>query len=142
MAFLAGQHPSTMFISYRAFPLVVAVLVVLAGAPLFASWEAPAQPLQVSHSTAFGPVSGSGESSIPSSASMLSAPETYEFDGVLLSNDSDNENQDEDTFDPPEVLGVVSSLILLLLGGKPLLACYEEIEKLSSICCLALKRPG
>jgi hypothetical protein len=73
---------------------------------------------------------------------MLSAPETYEFDGVLLSNDSDNENQDEDTSDPPEVLGVVSSLVLLLLGGKPLLACYEETEKLSSICCLALKRPG
>src|SRR3982751_5737557 len=80
VTFLAGQHPSTMFISHRALPLVVVVLVVLAGAPLFASWEAPAQPLQVSHSIAFGPASGSGESSIPSSASMLSAPENYKFD--------------------------------------------------------------
>ena len=139
---LSWQHPSTMFISHRALPLIVVVLVVLAGAPLFASWEAPGQPLQAPNSTAFGPISGNSESSIPSWTSMLAASENYGVDTLLLSNYSDTENEDDQNPDSPEVLGMVSSLILLLLGGKLLLARYEEADKLSSICCLALKRPG
>jgi hypothetical protein len=72
---------------------------------------------------------------------MLAAPENYESDGVLRSV-LDGENDDDESSDSPEVLGMVSSLVLLLLGGKPLLASYEESEKLSSVCCLALDRPG
>ena len=73
---------------------------------------------------------------------MLAAPENSGVDTLLLSNDSDTENEDDQTPDPPEVLGMVSSLVLLLLGGKPLLACYEETKEFSSICCLALEQPG
>jgi hypothetical protein len=131
-----------MFISHWALPLVVLVLVVLAGAALFASWEAPAQPLQASYSLAFGPSSGSDESSILSSTPMLAAPENYRLDGVLLSNNLDNESEDEDTSDSPEVLSIVPSLILLLLGGRLLLAFCEASVKFSSVCCLALERPG
>jgi hypothetical protein len=128
-----------MFISHWALPLVVVVLVAFAGASLFATWEAPAQSFQA-HSTAFGPASSGGESNVPSSTSMLAASENYEFDGVLGSV-LDGENDDESS-GSPEVLGMLSSLVLLLLGSKPLLACYEETEKLSSVCCLALDRPG
>ena len=130
-----------MFISHRALPLIVVVLIVLVSTLLFASWWALAQPFQALHSTAFGPASESSESSSPSSTSMLAAPDNFEFDGVLGSV-LDGENDDEETYDSPEVLGMVSSLVLLLLGSKPLLACYEETEKLSSVCCLALDRPG
>jgi hypothetical protein len=74
---------------------------------------------------------------------MLAAPGVYESDALLQSNDSDAENEDDQTPDPSEVLGmVVSSLVLLLLGGKLLLACYEETNVLSSIYCLALDQPG
>ena len=142
MASFAGQHPSTTFIRHQALPLIVVVLIVLAGAPLFAGREAPALALQAPYSIAFGLVSGSGDSSIPSSTSMLAAPENPEFDGVLPGNDADTGNEDDDTSDPPDVLGMFSPLILLLLCGKPRLACHEETEKLSSICCSILQRPG
>ena len=141
MTFRRGSIHLLCLTSYRVLPLVAVTLVMLAGATLLASWEASAQPLQTSYNTAFGPVSGSDESSFSSSMLMLSASENHGFDDILPSNGLDNENED-DTSDPPEVLGTVSSLVLLLLSGRLLLACCEVSEKPPSVCCLALERPG
>jgi hypothetical protein len=141
VTFRQGSIHLLCLTSYRVLPLVAVMVVVLAGATLFSSWETTAQPLQGSYNIAFGPVSGGDESSFSSPTPMLSASESYGFDGILPSNDLDNENED-DTSDPPEVLGTVSSLVLLLLSGRLLLARCEVSEKPPSVCCLALERPG
>jgi hypothetical protein len=141
VTFRQGSIHLLCLTSYRVLPLVAVMVVVLASATLFSSWETPAQPLQGSYNIAFGPVSGGDESSFSSPTPMLSASESYGFDGILPSNDLDNENED-DTSDPPEVLGTVSSLVLLLLSGRLLLARCEVSEKPPSVCCLALERPG
>ncbi len=141
MTLRQGSIHLLCLISYRVLPLVAVMVIVLAGATLLSSWEAPAQPLKASYNTAFGPVSGSDESSFSSSMPMLSASENHGFDGILPSNDLDNENEG-DTSDPSEVLGTVSSLVLLMLSGRLLLACCEVSVKPPSVCCLALERPG
>ena len=141
MTFRQGSIHLLCFINYRVLPLVAVMVVVLASATLFSSWETPAQPLQTSYNTAFGPVSGSDESSFSSSMPMLSASENYGFGGILPSNDLDNENED-DTSAPLEVLCTIPSLVLLMLSGRLLLACCEVSVKPLSVCCSALKRPG
>jgi hypothetical protein len=142
VTFWQGSIHPLRLISHRVLPLVAVIVVVLVGAPLFSSWEAPAQPHQASYSTASGPVSGGDESSISSPSPMLAAPENYGFDGIVPNNNLDNENEGDDTSDSLDVLGTVPSLVLLLLGGRLLLACCEVSVKPPSVCCLALKRPG
>ena len=141
MTFRQGSIHLLCLTSYRVLPLVAVMVVVLAGATLFSSFETLAQPLKASYNTAFGAVSGSGESSFSSPMPMSSASENYGFDDILPSNDLDNENED-DTSDPLDVLGTIPSLVLLMLGSRLLLACCEVSVKPPSVCCMALERPG
>ena len=119
---------------------LVVVLVILAGASLFASWLADSEPPQASHSTAAWSMAESGESSLPSMTSMPATPENSGSGRPPPSNGADSEEKDG-TSDALEVLAIVF-WVLLLRDGRLLLAFWDEPAKPSSLYSLALERPG
>src|SRR5215212_830285 len=122
-----------------ASPLVVLVILV-AGASAFASWQAHGEPPQASHGTAAWAMAGSGESALPNMTSMPASPERSGSDSLPLSNGADGE--EDGTGDASEVLAIVAFWVLLLLDGGLLLTFWDGPAKPASICCSALERPG
>jgi hypothetical protein len=116
------------------------VLVILAGASLFASWLADSEPPQASHATAALVMARSGESSLPSMTSMPATPENPGSGRAPLSSDAGSE--EDGTSDALEVLAIVAFWVLLLRDGRLLFAFWDEPAKPSSIPLLALERPG
>lgn len=123
----------------RASSLVV-VLVILAGASLFASWLAHSEPPQASHATAAMVMARSGESILPSMTSMPATPENPGSGRAPLSSDAGSE--EDGISDALEAFAVVAFWVLLLRDGGLLLAFWDEPAKPSSIPLLALERPG
>ena len=140
---MAGQHLSTRLHTHQApFLAVVLVVVVLVSAPLLCGWQALAQSLQASQSTAFDRVSASGQSSISGSASTLADSENGGLGSLPLSDVSEGINEDDSAFDPSEVLGIPCFLVLLR-GQRLLLADREGSAKpYSFVYCALLERPG
>jgi hypothetical protein len=122
-----------------ASPLVV-LLILVAGASAFASWQAHGEQPQASHGTAAWAMAGSGESALPSMTSMPASPERSGSDSLPLSNGADGE--EDGTGDASEVFAVVTFWILLLLDGGLLLTLWDGPAKPASICYSALERPG
>ena len=122
-----------------ASPLVV-LLILVAGASAFASWQAHGEPPQASYGTAAWAMAGSGESALPSMTSMPASPERSGSDSLPPSNGVDGE--EDGTGDASEVFAVVAFWVLLLLDGGLLLTLWDGPGKPSSICCSALERPG
>jgi hypothetical protein len=141
---LAERYPSTKFHHHRTLFLAVVAVVTFVSVFLFCGWQTFAHPLQASQSTAFGRVSASGQRGIPGSASMLAASENGEFDGQLLSDVSDDTDEDDRAFHPStDLLGMVCFLVFLLLGRKPLLTYREEPAiPFYSLHRSILERPG
>ena len=123
-----------------ASPLVVVLLILVAGASAFARWQAHTEPPRASHGTAAFAMAGSGESGLSSMTSMPASPERSGSDSLPLSNGADGE--EDGTSDALEVFAVVAFWVLLLRDGRLLFAFWDEPAKLSSIPLLALERPG
>jgi hypothetical protein len=119
---------------------LVVVLVILAGASLFASWLADSEPPQASHATAALVMARSGESSLPSMTSMPAIPENPGSGRAPLSSDAGSE--EDGTSDALEAFAVVAFWVLLLRDWRLLLAFWDEPAKLFSLYSLALERPG
>jgi hypothetical protein len=103
-----------------ASPLVVVLVILVAGASAFAtsafaSWQAHGEPPQASHGTAAWAMVGSGESALPSMTSMPASPERSGSDSLPLSNGADGE--EDGTGDASEVFAVVAFWILLMRDG-------------------------
>jgi len=120
--------------------LLVVVLVMLAGASAFATWQAHAGSSQASPGTAARVMAGSVESGLPSMTSMPATPENPGSVRPPLSNDGDSE--EDGTGDALEVLAIVGFWVLLLGDGGLLLALRGGPAKPSSLCFSALERPG
>src|SRR5215212_2757626 len=103
---------------------LVVVLGILAGASLFASWQAHSEPPQASPSTAAWAMAGSGESALPSVTSMPATPDNSGSGRPPLSNGADSEEEDG-TSDALEVLAIVAFWVLLLRDGGLLLAFWD-----------------
>ena len=124
-----------------ASPLVVVLVILVAGASAFASWQAHGEPPQASHGTAAWAMAGSEESALPSMTSMPATPEQSGSDTLPLSNGA--EGEEDGTSDASEVLAIVAFWVLLLLEGGLLLTFWDGPTKPpASICCSALERPG
>ena len=139
---LAGQRPSTKLHANRAWFLAVVVVVVFVSAPLLCGWQALAQSLQASQSTALGGVSAGSQSSISGAVSTSAVSENGRLGGLLLSDVSDDVNEDDDAFDPTAGLGMLCFVLLMLSGQRPSLADREGSAKPYSIYCSVLERPG
>jgi hypothetical protein len=116
----------------------VVVLVMLAGASAFASWQAHGGPPHASHATAA--MARSGVSGLLSMTSMPATPEHSGSGRAPLSSDAGGE--EDGTGDAFEAFAVVALWVLLLRDGRLLLAFWDEPAKPSSIYLLALERPG
>jgi hypothetical protein len=123
-----------------ASPLVVVLLILVAGASAFASWQAHGEPPQASHGTAAWAMAGSGENALPSMTSMPASPERSGSDSLPLSNGADGEQ--DGTGDALEVFAVVAFWILLMRDGGLLSTFWDGPAKPASLCCSALERPG
>jgi hypothetical protein len=123
-----------------ASPLVVVLVMLVAGASAFASWQAHTEPPQASHGTAAWAMAGSGENALPSMTSMPASPKHSGSDSLPLSNGADGE--EDGTGDASEVLAIVAFWVLLLLDGGLLLTFWDGPAKPASLCCSALERPG
>ena len=123
-----------------ASPLVVVLLILVAGASAFASWQAHTEPPQASHGTAAFAMAGSGESGLSSMTSMPASPEHSGADSLPLSNGADGEQ--DGTSDALEVFAVVAFWVLLMRDGGLLSTFWDGPAKPASICCSALERPG
>ena len=123
-----------------ASPLVVVLLILVAGASAFASWQAHGKPLQASSGTAAWAMAGSGESALPSMTSMPATPDNSGSGRSPLSSNADSE--EDGTGDASEVLAMVAFWVLLMRDGGLLLTFWDGPAKLTSICCSALERPG
>jgi hypothetical protein len=123
-----------------ASPLVVVLLILVAGASAFASWQAHGEPPRASHGTAAWAMAGSGESALPSMTSMPATPERSGSDSLPPSNGADGE--EDGTGDASEVLAIVAFWVLLLRDGGLLLTFWDGPAKPASLCCSALERPG
>ncbi len=143
-AFLAERHPSTGFHGshWTLFLAVVVVVIIFVSAPLFCGLQAFAQPLRATQSTAFDQVPATAQSSILGSVSMSVPSESDGLEGLLLSDVSDDTNEDDGAFDPSEVFGILCFFILMLKGQRPLLADHEQSAKPYSVYCSILERPG
>ena len=137
------RRPTVVLPPGKAFqaasPLVV-VLVVLAVAYAFGTWQEHAEPPQASHGTVAWSMAGSGESDLPDVTSMPATPQNPGSNRPPVSNDADNE--EDGTGDSLEVSVVVAALVLLAHGGGLLLALRDGLAKLFSGCSLASERPG
>ena len=118
------------------------MLVVLAGVLFFASAKGLALPVRDTHShVAFMSVTRSSESGPPNSLIVLAASDT------LASNLSSSLSEDvkghhtDDGLSHLLAMFILVSLSVSLLTGRSILALYER-TKTSSVCCLALERPG
>ena len=123
-----------------ASPLVVVLVILVAGASAFASWQAHGEPPQASHGTAAWAMAGSEESALPSMTSMPATPEQSGSDTLPLSNGA--EGEEDGTSDASEALAIVAFPILLLRDGMLLLTFRDRPAKLASFCCSASERPG
>jgi len=119
-----------------ASPLVV-VLVILAAASAFATWQAHTEPVQASHGTAAWAMAGSGH---PSVTSMPATPDNSGSDSSPLSNNASGE--EDGASDALDALAIFAFWVLLLRDGGILLASWDGPAKLSSLYVLALQRPG
>jgi len=115
------------------------VLVMLAGVSAFAAREAHAGPSQASL-PALRAMARSAGSGLPSAASMPATPEYSGSDGPSFRNDADKE--EDGTGDAFAVIAIVALWVLLLGDGGLLLALRGGPAKPSSLCFLALERPG
>jgi fructose-1,6-bisphosphatase/inositol monophosphatase family enzyme len=123
-----------------ASPLVVVLLMLVAGASAFASWQAHTEPPQASHGTAAFAMARSGESGLSSMTSMPASPERSGSDSLPLSNGADGEQ--DGTGDASEVLAIVAFWVLLMRDGGLLSTFWDGPAKPASLCCSALERPG
>ena len=116
------------------------VLLMLAVASAFATWQAHAGPSQALPGTAARVMAGSVESGLPSMTSMPATPENPGSVRPPLSKDADSE--EDGTGDALEVLAMVGFWVLLLRDDRLLLALCGGPAKPSSLCFSALERPG
>ena len=123
-----------------ASPLVVVLLILVAGASAFASWQAHTEPPRASHGTAAWAMAGSGENALTSITSMPASPERSGSDSLPLSNGADGE--EDGTSDASEVLAIVAFWVLLMRDGGLLSTFWDGPAKPASLCCSALERPG
>src|SRR5215217_1926897 len=105
-----------------ASPYVV-VLVILAAASAFATWQAHTEPVQASHGTAAWAMVGSGESGHPSVKSMPATPDNSGSGRSPLSNNADSE--EDGTSDALEALAIFAFWVLLMCDGGILLAFWD-----------------
>jgi len=129
----------TTFINYWA-PAIVVIVVVLAGVLLFASAKGHILSMRGPHSTVFRAIPRNSESGLPSSLTMLTASENLRSDLSSLSEDAKGHHTNDD-ISALLAMFVLVSLLISLLSGRFMLALYER-AKASSVCCLALERPG
>ena len=142
---MAERHPSTGFHgSHWTLSLAVAVVVIIfVSTPLFfCGCQAFAQPLRATQSTAFDQVLATAQSSILGSASMSVSSESGGLEGLLLSDVSDDTNEDDGAFNPSEVFGILCFFILMLKGQKPLLTDHKHSAKQYPDYCSIPERPG
>ena len=122
--------------------LAVVVAVIFVSASLFGSWQPFIQPLQASQSKAFDRASASGQSIILPSISPLAASENGGFASLMLSDVSDDANEDDRTFYASMVLGMLCFLVIPLWDARFLLAEREESTKpYYRLYCSVLERP-
>ena len=119
----------------RASRLVV--LLILAGACAFATWQAHGQAPHASHATAA--MARSGASGLPSMTSMPATPENPGSGRAPLSSDAGSE--EDGTSDAFEAFALVALWVLLLRDGRLLSPFWDGPAKPSHIPLLALERP-
>ncbi len=141
---LPGLHSSTrLHGGHQAIFLAVVVVIIVVSTPLICSWQSFLQPPQASQSTAFDRIPASGQSIMPASASPLAASENGGFASLVLSDVSDDTNEDDAFFHPSTVLGILCFLVLLSWDQRLLLADREESAKpYYCLYCSLLERPG
>src|ERR687889_535501 len=99
----------------RASSLVV-VLLILAGASAFATWQAHGQAPHASHVTAARAMARSGASGLPNVTSMPATPEYLGSATPSLSNGAGSE--EDGTSDAFEAFAPVALWVLLLLHRR------------------------